>query len=373
VFEPHDTKTIDKKETKLFWVIDEKNYYLYSNGKELTILDTIEHGFDKVPAVLTSNIVNNVNGWKISPIDAQIELLDKYVVSNSVLSIAEFFHNFPQQYTYVDDCPKCDGEGTVDKYDIRPGVTSTNCPKCDGSGKAETKDVTDIIKLKIPEQGEQKIDPPSGFIFMPTEPWKLMTDAVDRTFKQIYFSQWHAIVDKDSKNETATGRFLDAQPVNNRLNKYSKTIETIHSALANFLGEFYFPATFKKAIVQYGRRYLIETPDQIWEKYLKSKKDSAPISVLDLLLTQFLESEFRENEQLFIYEFKKIKLEPFVHWDVETVRKATLISEEDAKKKEYFSEWIKLKTRNEVIKTDIDKLGEEFTEFVESKTVQDEK
>ena len=123
------------------------------------------------------------------------------------------------------------------------------------------------------------------------------------------------------------------------MNKYSVSIETAQTALANFIGEFYFPETFDGAIIQKGRRYLIETPDQIWDKYIKAKKDNAPVSMLDLLLTQFLESEFRENEQLFIYEAKKVKLEPFVHWDIKTVQELN-VAEDDYKKKLYFSDWI---------------------------------
>ena len=326
IFEPHLIFKEDGKEIKLFIAIDEQNYYTFKLGEEVALIGERPHGFDKVPAILASNLVHNVTGWKKSPIDAQLELLDKYVVSNSVLSIAEFFHNYPQEYTYVGDCPRCEGSGVVPKYEIRPGLSSTECTKCEGTGQAERKDVTDIIKLKIPEEGDTKIDPPSGFIFMPTEPWKLMTDSVDRTFKQIYFSHWNTSVDREGKNETATGRFLDAQPVNNRLDKYSRSMEIAHSALANFLGEFYFSETFQKAIIQYGRRYLIETPDQIWEKYLKAKKDNAPIGTLDLLLFQFIESEFKGNEHMFIFEFKKMVLEPFVHWDIETVRKSQTIN-----------------------------------------------
>ena len=158
------------------------------------------------------------------------------------------------------------------------------------------------------------------------------------------FSHWGTTISKDGKNETATGRFLDAQPVNNRLNDYSKSIEKSHTLLANFIGKYYFPETFEKAFIQYGRRYLIETPDQIWEKYLKSKKDKAPDSILDMLLIQYLESEYRENEQMFKYEFTKVKLEPFVHQSRDMIRGSNYISNNDKRKKEYFNEWIKTKS-----------------------------
>jgi len=255
IFEPHLATPGDKKEdgeTELFWVVDEEFYYLYEKNKEgLTEKDRIENSFETVPAVLCSNIIDNVTGWKRSPIDSQVELLDKYLVSNSVLSIVEFFHNYPQQWEYVGECKKCNGTGIDQKNE-------GDCGMCDGSGQATRKDVTDTIKLKIPDGDQTKIAPDiAGYIFMPTEPWDLMVGSLKRVHDLAYFSQWGTLVSKDSKNETATGRFLDAQPVNNRLELYSRTIEKTHTALANFIGKFHYPETFDKAIIQYGRKRLI--------------------------------------------------------------------------------------------------------------------
>lgn len=370
VFEPHLELKEDDEEVKQFWAVDESFYYLYEESEDgLKLIKSLENTFGKVPAILCSNIIHQLTGWKKSPIDSQIELLDKYVVSNSVLNIAEFFHNYPREWTYVDECNTCNGTGNVsEKYDNGgfEDFREVQCSSCDGTGKATKKDVTDITELRIPDADGQKIDPPSGFTYMPTEPWELMTKSVDRTWDIIYFSHWGTTVSKDSKNETATGRFLDAQPVNNRLNKYSKSMELAHTSLVNLVGEFYFPETFERAVIQYGRRYLIETPDQIWDKYLTAKKDNAPVTTLDLLLSQFIESEFRENEQMFIYEMKKVKLEPFVHWDILTVQKLG-VNQIDYFKKLYFSDWIQTKELKYVIQTDINVLNEELTVFATEK------
>ncbi len=376
IFEPHVTidGTKPNKKKEFFWAVDEKFYYLFKKDDEgLIEVDRIENSFGRVPAILCSNIPDAVTGWKKSPIDSQVELLDKYLVSNSVLTISEFFHNYLQQWTYIDKCGLCNGTGQDHTKQ------NSNCTRCDGSGQSDRKDVTDVIKLKIPDSDQVKIDPPAGFIFAPTDSWDGQINSVERTSGMIFFSQWGTTISRrtsstkatdvrTSANETATGRILDAQPMNNRLNKYSVSIETSQTALANLFGEYYFPETFDGAIIQKGRRYLIETPDQIWEKYLKSKKDNAPVSTLDLLLTQFIESEFRENEQLFIYESKKVKLEPFVHWDIVTVQKLN-VAEIDYKKKLYFSDWIQTKEVNEVIKTSLEKLEIEFTKFVNDKSL----
>ena len=369
IFESHETKINNnlgavREQIDFYWAVDEVNWYLIKKAKgNITVINVITHGFDRVPAILCSNIVDNVTGLKKSPIDAQVELLDKYVTSHSVLNIAEFFHNYLQQYIYVDPCNKCNGTGNLKTY-----PNFKECPDCD-NGKAERKDVTDIIKLRVPKKGEQKIDPPSGFIFSPTDPWELMIKSVDRTWNRIFFSHWGTVVSREGKNETATGRFIDAQPVNNRLNKYSKSIEQAHTALANFLGQYYFPFTFEKAFIQYGRRYLIETPDQIWEKYLTAKKGDAPVTTLNILLWQYLESEFRENETMLIIEMKKAKLEPWVHWSMKIVRESQTISDLDKQAKEFYGEWIKTKRNEDIFSTDEKTLQSELDIFINTKII----
>jgi uncharacterized protein YxeA len=375
IFESHETVSSKKKpfndtsRIDYYWAADEVNWYLIKRGSgAITIVDVIEHGYNRVPAILCSNIVDNVTGWKKSPIDAQVELLDKYVTSNSVINITEFFHNYPQAYIYVDECNRCNGTGNIGNNNDE-GYKA--CPSCD-NGKAEKKDPTDINKLKVPKEGEQRIDPPFGYANLPVDALKLQYTASDRTWNRIFFSHWGTVVSREGKNETATGRFIDAQPVNNRLNKYSKSIEQAHTALSDFLGQFYFPLTFEKSFIQYGRRYLIETPDQIWEKYLSAKKLSAPITTLDILIEQYLESEFRENETMLVVESKKVKLEPWVHWDVKTVRESETISKEDKQKKEFFGEWIKTVTIEDISKNTIEELTMELNKFIRTKTIGNE-
>ena len=56
-----------------------------------------------MPAILCSDIENPLNGWKISFIDNQIELLKKVMDDNSIINIVEKFHNFP---TEMGDCTR---------------------------------------------------------------------------------------------------------------------------------------------------------------------------------------------------------------------------------------------------------------------------
>jgi hypothetical protein len=376
VFEPFNVYEVDvqgnKKTVKLFWAVDKISYKLYQQlDDSLELVKEIENTFEEVPAVLCSNIQDYSNDIKTSPIWPQVELLNKYVTSNSVLSITEFFFNYPREWTYVDDCNICHGSGKIAIERSDGPMQMSNCNTCGGTGKSDRKDVTDIIKLRIPDSEGVKIDPPAGFTTLPTDAWKLQTDSVDRVWNLIYFSHWGTTTEK-SDNETATGRFIDVQPVHNRLNKYSKSAEKTHTILAEFLGQHYFPETFENAIVQYGRRYLVETPDQIWEKYLKAKTDGAPVTVLDMLLYQFLESEYRENEEMLMYEYKKAQIEPFIHQTVEQVRQSTSITNRDKTAKEYFNAWCLSIDKNKIINDNLKSLKEDLYSYIQTKITENE-
>lgn len=360
IFEPHESienPNDKKKKIEVFWAVDKFGYYKFvSDDEGVKQVEFIENTFGYVPAILCSNIQDPTTGWKRSPIDSQIELLDRFLLSNSTLTIVEFEHVYPNEWEYVDDCRICGGLGKA--------PDGSNCSNCSGTGQSVKKDVTDIKKLKIPSGDQIKIDPPGGYYYMPTEPWELMVKSIDRYFDLIIKAQWGATKEKKD-NETATGRWIDVQPVNNRLSKYSRTTQLIHNSLVNIFGKAYYPETFISSDVVYGQRYLIETPDQIWDKYLKAKEKNSPTSILDLLLEQFIESEYRDNDVMLNYEIKKIKLEPFVHWDVSIIRTSKSISSIDKKKKEYFNEWIKTTTINYINDTDIEDLRAEFTAYVE--------
>lgn len=378
VFEPHKKETVKSTklfggkptETEYYWIVDDENWYLAIKiGDNIEVIETLKHGFDRVPAILCSDIIDNVTGWKKSPIDAQIELLDKLTTSTSVINIVEFAHNYPRPYLFADKCQRCNGTGN-----IGTGNKWVSCdnPACN-NGSLLRRDVTDTILMKVPntDEGETLIKSPGGYLSLPTEPLDLMYKSNDRLWNRIFFSQWGTVISKDSGKDysTATGRYIDAQPVNNRLNKYSKSIERAHTALANFIGKFYYPLTFKEAFIQYGRRYLIETPDQIWEKYKTAKQADAPISSLDILLSQYVESEYRENETMYIVEMKKVKLEPFVHWSMKLVRESQTISDEDKQRKEFFSEWLSTKSVEEIYSTKIEELRTQLADYAKGKQI----
>ena len=107
------------------------------------------------------------------------------------------------------------------------------------------------------------------------------------------FSHWGTSLEYGSTDgtqyATATGRFIDTQPVNNKLNRYTESVQLIHNAISDIYGRFYYPKTFTRSDVVYGRRYLIETPDQLLKRYSELSNLTDDTIIKEITYDQYLE------------------------------------------------------------------------------------
>ena len=355
ILESQETPTNKKNTHKFVWVVDEKNYYrvkIWNGGA--TITKVIMNSFGKVPAISNSSLIDTDRKIFISPISKQVGLLDKYLTNNSVKEIHQFLHGYPIFWEYVQRCNVCKGTGKVN---------AEICTSCNGTGNSTKKDVSDQRKLKPPKNADDPVIAPNvaGYVSPDIASWQEQRTELDWTNNLLYFSMWGTTIERKD-NETATGRFIDVQPVNNKVNAITDIVEGVHKFLLDIFGEFYYSESYKGSTVAYGRRFLIETADQVWNKYLTAKKDKSNIGALDQLLEQFYESEYQNNEMLRLYYLKLIKIEPFIHESIQEVS-AMVISEEKKNEKIFYGDWIKTKMVNEVIDQTIDNLKSQLKTY----------
>lgn len=380
IFEPDETifdeeskakKKYEKEE--LFWAVDSLKYYRcskkYKKGEsEITIVSEKGHLFKQVPAVICSDIEDHVTGWKKSAIDQQVELLNKFMVDMSVSNIVDFRFAYPAMWEMVDNCNICHGEGVVKNEGgiSRDGSTNHTCPQCKGSGRGDRKDVTDTYKIKFPAEGEPNITAPLGYVYMPIDAWKLKEELNDKTWNKIIFSHWGTSLEMNgSQYATATGRFIDTQPVNNKLNRYTESVELIHNKIAEIYGIFFYPETFESSNVVYGRRYLIETPDQLMKRYTDFSNISDNALMADITWDQYLESEFRDNDQLLEYNKKLASLDPFPHYKIADL--ITMNMPNELKKKLYIIDYKNSREVGFILEKSKEELDADYQEFLTNK------
>ena len=125
--------------------------------------ETYENHWGYVPALTCSDIPDPNFDMKLSPIDGVVELAMEYLRDMSIHSIYKFLHGYPVCWRYVEDCRFCDGTGKCDGED---------CTRCDGIGKRLSKDVSDVLGLEFPREGETTITPPAGYISPDLGTWQ---------------------------------------------------------------------------------------------------------------------------------------------------------------------------------------------------------
>jgi hypothetical protein len=148
--------------------------------------------------------------------------------------------------------------------------------------------------------------------------------------------------DKKGDTKTATEVMDDIKPQADRLTVLSKMAEKRHKFILDNVIRLQVAKAYSGSSVNYGRRYMIEGPDVLKDKYADAKIKKLSASLLDSLYEQYLEAEYAQDEVRLTLEKKKLKIKPFFHDD--TVEMSVIVTDEDKAANKYFEDWIKSQT-----------------------------
>lgn len=305
------------------------------DGDTVTLIPekSFEHPFKEVPAIINSDIVKIGSfDFKVSPINKIKDLTREYARDQSVKTLYKFLQGFPIFWRYITECRKCKGVG-------KDG--NKKCTDCNGVGFYKKKDVTDQVTLPAPKRKDDvKIAPDiAGYISPDLETWRQYSDELELLEDLAVRTHWGTHKEK-GKNETATGRWIDIQPVMNRLNKYADTAEWVERQLSEWIALYLNPSLDGNvAAVHYGRRYIIESPDVILEKYQLAREKGANNVILDRLYNEYLTSKYGNDPQWLRVELLKSEVEPYLHIGLEQV--AATFGQVEAQRKVLFTQWWK--------------------------------
>jgi hypothetical protein len=320
IFEPKAINNPQTNEVYQEWrVVDSvKDYRIRQRGEQCTIDEelTFEHPFGMVPAVVLSDLNITGSEQRISPLFSIVPTAEDYARDKSIKTIYKFQNGFPRHWRYEKECRSCQGTG-------KTGEDNTVCNICNGEGYIRKNDVTDVSVISIPlDSDDAKIAPDvEGFISPDLKTWEKLTLELVEGEEIAFSTMWGTNRMKKANNETATGRFIDVQPIMTKLDKFTDNTEWIHNQLAHFV-ENWMNGAPKEAYdyyVSYGRRFIIESPDSILERYTLAREKGDNNTVLDKLLDDYILSNYRNNPILIGEMQKKRQVEPYVHQSIDQV------------------------------------------------------
>ena len=325
-------------------VDDSKDYIVQRDGEIVRILDsyTLDNYFMKVPAILNSDIPNpNCDGQMLSPFDEVLELADQFLLKGSIRVTHDFLHGFPKYWEYADSCLTCNGDGLKDGAD---------CKDCKGTGKKVMTRVSDVKLLTHPQTKEDAIITPdvAGYVSPDKTYWEISTADLQMLEDLMNFTLWGANpmprtqgmqTDEKGGQKTATEIMTDTKPQSDRLVPYSVSAAKRDKFIRDHQVQVNINQNYVGSSVNYGKRYMLEGPDVLFEKYSKARLEGVAASVMDDLLLEYYEAKYDSDPVKLAIQVKLMKVEPFVHHKVSDV-KLLAPAEEDFKAKMYFSEWL---------------------------------
>lgn len=313
----------------------------------------------KVPASIISNIYDPTLSMFISSEDTIVELADQFLREGSVKNIIMNYHGFPRAWEYQSDCPECKGMRVLN---------GSKCNFCNGTGIKSRSFPEETVRIPVPkEAGDPKIAPDiAGFITPPIEGINLFKDQLEWLEDLMFETKWGTHMADDTKGgekETATGKFIDIAPVNDKLNEYSDAAEMMETFITDKIGQILIGPGYKGASISYGRRFMIETPDQIWTKLQSARKDGAPYAALMDLYYDYLEARYSANAIEMQKMMKLAKIEPLPFVKYEEFGRLMTFPDIILRQKFWFEKWYALKTDPEILLTELKVLQADFDTF----------
>jgi uncharacterized protein YutE (UPF0331/DUF86 family) len=333
IFEPKFVKTESNSLSKMWRFVDSENeYFFIQDGSSFRFLEekSFKHEFKQVPGVIISD--NQIVGSHIrrSMVDQVSELAKDYARDKSVLTIYKFQNGFPIHWRYEQKCRPCQGTGKTG---------SESCKICNGKGILQKSDVTDVVSVTPPREGDPVLTPNvAGYVNPSIEVWKQYNEDLKQMELKIESTIW-GTMEAAAQNDTATGKFIDTQPITNELSKLSSNVEFVHNFLAKMVLRLITPVETDKIYYykSYGRRYIIESPDTILNKYNESKDKGDPVTILDRLLNEFIIAKYKSDLYMQNVQLKKAVLEPYIHLSVKEVY--DMFGKKEAYKKAVFADF----------------------------------
>jgi len=328
------------KGTQVFRFVDDAfDRIVIREGEEVTFPSTAQfpNYFMQVPGLVNSNLpVFNSNMFK-STAEVVVELAHEYLQDGSAKGTSKKYHMFLKVWELATDCGTCNGTG------YKGGA---ECPDCNGSKIKPYTKPSDIIKVQPSDDNVKVPIPPGGYFTPPKEGWEMMNAELALLESAMRDTYWGTGDMKRAQGPTAAGEgqetateiLDDYRPIADRLKKFSEWAQELHKFCADNIAVIFYNASYKGSAIVYGNRYLLESPDQLYKKYAEARAKGAPDTVLDSFLIEYYESEYSGDALKLQRHINLMKVEPFIHVNVDTVMKWP-VKDEMKLAKVYYGEW----------------------------------
>lgn len=338
-------------------VDDSQDVYVRVGNGSISLHNPLPNLFMQVPAILNSDIISpSKPGVMDSLFTPIIHLAKEFLTKGSIKITHEFLHGFPKYWQYQTDCAVCSGS----RY-----VGGKECETCKGTGKKLDIKVSDSLQLAIPGKDDQVLTPNVAGYVSPDKIYHEIATAELRDLEIVQaMTLWGtgSMAKQDQAVKTATEIVADLKPEADRLASISDMAERRHKFIVDMALMLAIDQNYKGSTIIYGKRFLIEGPDELWAKYQEAKKNGASHVALTDMLVEYYEAKYHSDPVSLFIQTKLIDVEPFVHHTLAEA-KALGLPESEWMKKLYFGKWYAQVTEAELISKTAQELSQSLEQF----------
>ncbi len=368
IFEPYI-----KDEKEHFRVIDGETDRIYIKEGEKVYEapnSIIDNYFGYVPAMILGDEKDHNTDTFDSIVSDVMDDADLLLRRMSVMTIHELSHLYPRYWSMAQACTRCEGEGQiVVDADADPIVYET-CKSCGGTGSKTRTNPSDEVVMPFPQDGDPVITKLMGYESPDLQTAQFYLNMIKGSREEMFRSQWGTTYELGGKRETATGRFLDAQPVVDRLTDISYTFAKMHKFLLDCYGKVILNDPRYESSVTYGTRYILEGPDDVLQKYMEvSRENVSDLTRMDLKM-RYIDAEYKDDPIELVKRKKLAHIEPFPTLSQEKVIDSNSIPLFLKEEKMYFPMWVQELKDEQVVLLSIEQLRKLFKSYINSKTAE---
>lgn len=357
-------------------------------GEFEEVTDVIPNIWGYVPAIQPSQLTKRVDNdtLKKSFIEETMSDADAYLSVSNDHAVSVKLHQHPIFYAYDATCDMCSGTGYVEQNN-----SQIECGTCSNTGSIPfwKKDTTQGISVPAPREEEEwtSVTTPAGYINIDNE--TILNQIVEMKRDEALIEKGalgtDGVLASEKKQETATGKEIDTQPLFDTLTSFSNNGQFNEQFLTDALGVARYNDSnetgkrYEGSLILWGKQYFVRSTQVIEKEYLESKKAGAPDYFLKGLLEELNFTKYDNNPKAKQRSVILSILEPFVVKTVEEVQKLD-VDTVDLTLKTYFNDFIErfeLENINIVdymsnspFKTKIESIHNELIKYSEEKITQ---
>jgi hypothetical protein len=321
----------DDDDNKIYRVVDDEKdeFWIWIKNKEKDDIRLIEgstifHEFGRTPAIFNSNRLdkNNMKSFTSYCAESMIiadDLLNDYIDSR----IFKKKLGIPRFWEIKSKCAHCqDGYNLITDVNnklYKEGQTTVQCNVCGGKGyNSKERNLTDNFILDVLPQGEGLNIPPFGAVTLPTDIQELLDKQLLSMEEDLNETVWGqgTSVDKERKNTTAFEISVRNESKIDKLRAIEINKVLWLTSIINLFGTAIFKDQYKGVIKTPANQFLMLTPTEARQVYLKSKEAKSPNYQLDKLYDDYLMAEYESNPIELKRQRKIVILTPLPHLDI---------------------------------------------------------